>query len=374
MIAMGQSSSCGIGVGGYCCPSSPKVVAKKLHDEVVMDEHAEVVSRSPVMQKHPLPDYAGEFQSARQEKPPEVEPISLPPEEGNVDSWPVPGPRIPREPSYEVENPPEVSTPDPEPMASVPSRRPETASRRLSTQSGDSGKAPLQGNPFPKRPKFSKLSLEFWNKAEMIFSKMDTDNSNAVTKEEALEFFKGAFNKLSAEAMFNEMDVDNSGAITGEEFMAFWVQVRAAGYKESDMMLEIDEILQGGAWVDWKDGRDTSKSSASTFPRRPWLCKLPVKTWNKCRLLFEKIDTDKTMVITPEKAEAHFKGGFKKISTEAMFNEIDLNHHNTITPKEWMNFWKQVKSSGYKQSHIDGELDNLLAGDPWVDWNDGRTT
>lgn len=232
----------------------------------------------------------------------------------------------------------------------------------------------IQGKPFPKRPFMSRLSAEFWDKAEELFRKMDPDRSNAVTREEAMDFFAGAFNNLSTAAMFNEIDQDKSGAITGVEFMAFWAQVKASGYKEADMLAEIEELLQGGAWVDWKDGRDTTKGVGTHFPRRPWLCKLSASTWAKCQQLFEKIDEDSELIITPQKAEKFFKGSFKKVSAEAMFNEIDLRNHGTITAKQWMSFWKQVKASGYKTAQIEEELENLLLGGTWVDWKDGRQT
>lgn len=244
-------------------------------------------------------------------------------------------------------------------------------SKKLSMGKGQPG---AHGRPFPKRPMGCKLSQTCWNKLEELFSKMDPDGSNAVTKDEARLFFKGAFGKMSADAMFNEVDVDGSGAIDADEFVSFWVHVRKNGYKEQDMIDEIGELLEGGAWVDWKDGRDTGREQHLSFPKRPLLCRLTAPTWSKCRELFEKMDHDRAGIITHEKANKHFKGSFCKVSTEAMFNEIDVNHHGQITPKQWMNFWQQVKSSGYKQQDILDELDNLLQGEQWVDWKDGRCT
>jgi Ca2+-binding EF-hand superfamily protein len=230
------------------------------------------------------------------------------------------------------------------------------------------------GKPFPKRPMGCKLSVACWAKLEELFGKMDPDGSNAVTREEARVFFKGAFGKMSADAMFNEVDVDGSGAIDADEFVAFWIAVRKNGYKEQDLLDELDELLEGGAWVDWKDGKDTTKGANNSFPSRPLLCRLNQKAWDMCRELFEKMDTDKSFVITHEKASKHFQGGFSKVSVDAMFNEIDVNHHGQITAKEWMKFWVQVKSSGYKQQDIIDELTNLLEGQQWVDWKDGRST
>mmetsp|Transcript_54447 Transcript_54447/g.151691 ORF Transcript_54447/g.151691 Transcript_54447/m.151691 type:complete len:293 (-) Transcript_54447:166-1044(-) len=229
----------------------------------------------------------------------------------------------------------------------------------------------LVGTPFPKRPWCCRLSKKAWAKLEEVFSKMDPDGSNVVTKEEAMQFFKGAFGKISAHAMFNEVDVDNSGAITAAEFVTFWLTVRKHGYKEKDIMDELDELLEGGAWVDWKDGRDVDMKQPG-FPKRPMLCRLRATTWNKCEQLFRKMDSDNTLVITHEKASNHFKGTFTKLSVESMFNEIDQNRHGQISADEWMKFWLQVRASGYKDKDIADELENLLDGGAWVDWKDGR--
>jgi len=234
--------------------------------------------------------------------------------------------------------------------------------------------APAEGRPFPKRPLVCKLSQNCWDKLEALFRKMDPDGSNAVSKDEARVFFKGAFGKMSADAMFNEVDVDGSGAIDADEFIQFWIHVRKNGYKEQDILDELHELLEGGAWVDWNDGRDTTQSCHTNFPKRSMLCRLKQPTWDKCQQLFEMIDTDKKLIITKEKAVKHFKGGFSKVSVDAMFNEIDVQHHGQITAKEWMKFWSQVKSNGYSQQDILDELVNLLKGEQWVDWKDGRST
>jgi len=239
---------------------------------------------------------------------------------------------------------------------------------------GAVGVKSAQGKPFPKRPWFCKISTKCWPKLEELFRKMDPDGSNAVSREEAKAFFKGSFGKMSADAMFNEVDDDGSGAIDAEEFVRFWIHVRKNGYKEQDILDELDQLLEGGAWVDWKDGKDTANAATKHWPTRSLLCKLSQETWDKCIVLFETIDKDKSHTLNKEKAANHFKGKLGKISVDAMFNEIDINHHGQITCKEWMKFWVNVKSSGYKQQDILDELENLIAGEQWVDWKDGRST
>jgi len=228
------------------------------------------------------------------------------------------------------------------------------------------------GAPFPKRPLRCKLSSQVWKRLEELFQKMDPDGSNAVTREEARMFFKGAFGKLSADAMFDEVDMDNSGAITAEEFVQFWIQVRKSGYKDQELIDELDELLDGAAWVDWKESKQAPK--AIGFPRRPMLCRLSAPCWQKCEELFRILDCDGTMVINREKAEKHFVGAFAKVSVDAMFNELDPNNHGQINAKEWMKFWLQVRSSGYKEKDMMEELENLKEGSTWVDWKDGRST
>lgn len=253
--------------------------------------------------------------------------------------------------------------------------RASSASCKAGRQSDVKGqKSGAIGKDFPKRPLGCRLSQAAWDKIEEIFSKMDPDGSNAVTKDEARDFFKCSFGNLSVDAMFNEVDVDGSGAIDANEFIKFWTAVKKNGYKDQDIEDELDELLTGGAWVDWKDGRDTAPAKKCQFPKRPVLCRISQKLWNQAEEFYKKIDADGAYAITQEKAAKHFSGAFSKMSVEAMFNEIDMNHHGQITPKEWMKFWTQVKTSGYKEKDIIEEIEQMMEGNAWVDWKDGRQT
>lgn len=90
---------------------------------------------------------------------------------------------------------------------------------------------------------------------EEFFDKMDADGNGVISRQEAKDFFKTTFGQLSADAMFNEVDEDKNGIITRTEFVGFWQQVKRAGYLEQDILDEIVNLQQGGAWVDWKDSR-----------------------------------------------------------------------------------------------------------------------
>jgi len=205
------------------------------------------------------------------------------------------------------------------------------------------------GNPFPKRPLGCKLSAHAWSALEEMFQMMDADGSNVVTRGDACAFFKGAFAGLSAEAMFHEVAANKSSAITADEFVDFWLQVRTAGYKEKDILAEVETLMEGAAWVGWQDGRHLHQAPAKTFPKRQLFCRLSVQTWKKCQQLFQSMDKHNTQVIAIEEAAEFFKGSFSRVSAVEMFNKMDPCNHGAVTAEEFMNFWIQVKASGYSE-------------------------
>merc|ERR1712194_220153 len=95
---------------------------------------------------------------------------------------------------------------------------------------------------------------------------------------------------------------------------------------------ELGELIEGCTWRDWKDSRDTGAKEVK-FPSRPMLCRLSKTCWGKCEDLFYKIcGSHSELSITIDKAQGFFKGAFGHISADAMFNEIDINHHGVVTP------------------------------------------
>mmetsp|Transcript_103272 Transcript_103272/g.194340 ORF Transcript_103272/g.194340 Transcript_103272/m.194340 type:complete len:135 (-) Transcript_103272:74-478(-) len=100
------------------------------------------------------------------------------------------------------------------------------------------------------------LSEEAKERIKLLFKKLDLDGTEVISMGEAMRFFKGKYGKLSAKAMFNEVDVDHNGNISEKEWLAFWVQVFENGYTEQQILEEVEEMMQGGTWVDWKDNRD----------------------------------------------------------------------------------------------------------------------
>eukprot|EP00930_Biecheleria_cincta_P085329 TRINITY_DN74722_c0_g1_i1.p1 TRINITY_DN74722_c0_g1~~TRINITY_DN74722_c0_g1_i1.p1 ORF type:complete len:132 (+),score=36.73 TRINITY_DN74722_c0_g1_i1:75-470(+) len=95
------------------------------------------------------------------------------------------------------------------------------------------------------------------SRLQVFFARMDIDGNNEITRDEAVQFWGKNFAKVNANAMFAEVDEDKDSSITLKEFMGFWQQVKDSGYTDQDILEEIEAMLDGGAWVDWKDTRST---------------------------------------------------------------------------------------------------------------------
>jgi len=127
-------------------------------------------------------------------------------------------------------------------------------------------------------------------------------------------------------------------------------------------------------------GRRSRSSRLSTsycepweFPRRPLLCRLSPSAWERIEELFSNMSNGDQDGLTPQRAMNFFTGTFRKMSVDAMFNEVDLDHSGNITGKEFAGFWLQVRRA-YSEEDILQEVEFLLAGNPWVDWDDQRDT
>merc|ERR1711907_197508 len=64
--------------------------------------------------------------------------------------------------------------------------------------------------------------------------------------------------------------------------------------------------------------------------------------------LYQCMDEDLNGAITRTEARKHFKR-FGEVSANAMFHEVDEDGNNEITLEEFVDFWQQVKRSGYKE-------------------------
>merc|ERR1712125_46128 len=101
------------------------------------------------------------------------------------------------------------------------------------------------------------LSYEAIRSLTAMFDRLDIDGSREITMAEAIDFWGKGFSKLSAAAMFAEVDADGNGSISLDEFITFWPNVKRSGYTETEILDELQQLMEGGMWVDWKDGRCT---------------------------------------------------------------------------------------------------------------------
>lgn len=90
--------------------------------------------------------------------------------------------------------------------------------------------------------------------------------------------------------------------------------------------------------------------------------------------LFSKLDVDKNARVTKEEATKFWGSNFAKVNATAMFNEVDTDKDGSVTHAEWLGFWDNVLNHGYTSHEVEEELELLMDGGSWVDFNDGRTT
>mmetsp|Transcript_66328 Transcript_66328/g.76964 ORF Transcript_66328/g.76964 Transcript_66328/m.76964 type:complete len:132 (-) Transcript_66328:119-514(-) len=82
--------------------------------------------------------------------------------------------------------------------------------------------------------------------------------------------------------------------------------------------------------------------------------------------VFQKIDVDGSKSIDKAETLKFWKNNFAKLNTEALFSSVDADNNGLITQDEWIAFWEEVKNSGHTEEEISDELDNLMAGQTWV--------
>jgi len=95
----------------------------------------------------------------------------------------------------------------------------------------------------------------------------------------------------------------------------------------------------------------------------------------KVKTLFEKLDADGSGTVTKAKAQAFWQKNWSKVNATAMFNEVDDDGNGKVTYDEWLDFWRNVIAQPeYEEEEVIDELENMISGGSWVDWNDGRMT
>ncbi|CAD8183265.1 unnamed protein product [Paramecium pentaurelia] len=89
-------------------------------------------------------------------------------------------------------------------------------------------------------------------KALEIFRRIDINNSGSIDKDETQKFWKTNFAKVNTQALFNAVDFDKSGQISEDEWMAFWEIVKKSGYTDKEIFEELDNLMEGKAWVQFR--------------------------------------------------------------------------------------------------------------------------
>jgi len=107
---------------------------------------------------------------------------------------------------------------------------------------------------------------------------------------------------------------------------------------------------------------------------KPELPPLPEILDGKLVKMFEKMDTDKNGSIDRAEAIKFWGKNFAKVNANAMFNEVDVDKDGSLTLAEWKEFWQNVLKHDYTADEVCEEIDSMMDGGSWVDWNDGRTT
>eukprot|EP00747_Dinoflagellata_sp_TGD_P166959 gnl/TRDRNA2_/TRDRNA2_190583_c0_seq1.p1 gnl/TRDRNA2_/TRDRNA2_190583_c0~~gnl/TRDRNA2_/TRDRNA2_190583_c0_seq1.p1 ORF type:complete len:124 (-),score=35.90 gnl/TRDRNA2_/TRDRNA2_190583_c0_seq1:183-554(-) len=104
------------------------------------------------------------------------------------------------------------------------------------------------------------LNAETQKVLNELFDKVDTDNSNSMTRTEALAHWNTKFAKASVDQMFGQTDEDQGQTISREEFMKYWAQVKKAGYTEKEIQEEVRLMIDGEVWKDWGKVKITPKA------------------------------------------------------------------------------------------------------------------
>ena len=92
------------------------------------------------------------------------------------------------------------------------------------------------------------------------------------------------------------------------------------------------------------------------------------------KTFFDKMDVDGDGDVTKDEAISHWGKNFAKVNATSMFNEVDEDGNDSVSWADFLAFWKNVVGSGYSQEDILEEVQMMIEGGSWVDFDDGRTT
>ena len=114
-----------------------------------------------------------------------------------------------------------------------------------------------------KSSKVKKLPESIESKAIELFKKIDVDSSGTIDREETKKYWKNQFAKLNSQELFMQVDENDDGSISIEEWLDFWQDVFNSGHTEDDILTELDNLLEGGAWVKFENVDRSGKKKNS---------------------------------------------------------------------------------------------------------------
>jgi len=144
---------------------------------------------------------------------------------------------------------------------------------------------------------------------------------------------------------------------------------RKAGFKEEtvkDSVTTEETSLKGGPAA-------TGEELQRSFTKKEEIALKP-SLEQMLKSFFDKMDLDGDGSVTKEEAVKFWGTNFAKVNATAMFNEVDEDGNESIDWHEFVAFWKNVVGSGYSEEDLEEEVEMMLEGGSWVDFNDGRTT
>mmetsp|Transcript_74027 Transcript_74027/g.123621 ORF Transcript_74027/g.123621 Transcript_74027/m.123621 type:complete len:165 (+) Transcript_74027:47-541(+) len=94
----------------------------------------------------------------------------------------------------------------------------------------------------------------------------------------------------------------------------------------------------------------------------------------KLQKFFEKLDKNGDGKVEKQEAISFWGKNFAKVNAQSMFNEVDADDNGCISWVEFLAFWQNVAGNGYDLDDLEEEVDCIMEGGSWVDFDDGRTT
>jgi len=163
-------------------------------------------------------------------------------------------------------------------------------------------------------------------------------------------------------------------SLSEETFIAAKDQAALAAEKKRKASLQIEEDPDRGKDVT-KEGEYSLKSGEElTREYTKADVAMPKDLEDMLRAFFDKMDIDKDGTVTKEEATKFWGKNFAKVNANSMFNEVDEDGDLSITWDEFHSFWQNVIASGYEPEDIKEEVEMMMEGGSWVDFDDGRTT